>query len=120
MVDGRTLDPHVQFVLAAQRRKIRVGLCEPTPETGRVRYRREVRAAAGTPTPVGSVRELTVDGATGPLAARLYTPLDALNTDTPLLVFLHGGGFVIGDLDTHDEPCRILCRVGGLRVLSIA
>ncbi len=38
----------------------------------------------------------------------------------PLLVFLHGGGWTIGDLDTHDEPCRILCRHGGMHVLAVA
>jgi acetyl esterase len=37
-----------------------------------------------------------------------------------LTVYLHGGGFVIGDLDTHDEPCRILCREAGVHVLSVA
>lgn len=37
----------------------------------------------------------------------------------PLLVFFHGGGFVAGDLDSHDEPCRLLCRHGGTRVLSV-
>ena len=34
-------------------------------------------------------------------------------------MFLHGGGFVFGDLDTHDAPCRILCRHGGMHVLAI-
>src|SRR5205085_1080665 len=36
-----------------------------------------------------------------------------------LTVYLHGGGFVIGDLDTHDEPCRILCARANVHVLSI-
>src|ERR687884_187809 len=37
----------------------------------------------------------------------------------PLLVFLHGGGWVIGDLITHDEPCRLLCRNAGVHVLAV-
>lgn len=90
-----------------------------------MRFRREVAAvAAGSatrPTRVKSVRNLTVPGADGPLDARLYAPLAATGgPPQPLLVFLHGGGFVIGDLDTHDEPCRLLCHHGGMHVLSVA
>ena len=65
------------------------------------------------------MRDLTVGGAAGPLGARLYRPL-AADGDGSLLVYLHGGGFVIGDLDTHDEPCRVLCRYARMAVLSVA
>jgi acetyl esterase len=37
-----------------------------------------------------------------------------------LLVFFHGGGFILGDIETHDEPCRLLCRDAGVHVLSVA
>ena len=40
-------------------------------------------------------------------------------TDEPLLVFYHGGGQVIGDIETHDDLCRQICREGGLHVLSV-
>ena len=46
------------------------------------------------------------------------TPIER-SEKPPLLVFFHGGGFVIGDLDTHDEPCRMLCRHAGVQVLSV-
>jgi len=118
VVDGRTLDAHVQFVLASQRRKIRIGLAEPTPAKGRERYRREIHSVAATPTSVAAVRDITVDGAEGPLVARHYAPV-ATETAAPLLLFLHGGGFVIGDIETHDEPCRLLCRHGGMHVVSV-
>ena len=39
--------------------------------------------------------------------------------EKPLLLYLHGGGFVVGDLDTHDAPCRMLCRHAGVDVLSV-
>ncbi len=71
-------------------------------------------------TEVGSVRELEIDGADGPLRARHYLPPQSGTSATPpLLVFFHGGGFVIGDLDTHDEPCRMLCRHAAVQVLSV-
>jgi acetyl esterase len=70
---------------------------------------------------VGAVRELEVDGGEGPLAARLYTPQRTVASadPPPLLVFLHGGGWVIGDLDSHDEPCRVLCRFADVAVLAV-
>ena len=54
----------------------------------------------------------------GDSPARLYRPTD-LTADTPVLVYLHGGGFVIGDLDTHDQLCRRLCRDASATVLSV-
>src|SRR5947209_10752072 len=54
-----------------------------------------------------------------PLRARHYVPKGAnLRKPRPLLVFFHGGGFALGDLDTHDAPCRALCRELDLHVLS--
>jgi acetyl esterase len=60
------------------------------------------------------VRDLDVAG----LAARLYTPTQTLET-APLLVFFHGGGFIYGDLDTHDAACRFLAARAGVGVLSV-
>ena len=64
------------------------------------------------------VREVEVAGAEGPLKARLYTPAGAPDAG-PLLVFYHGGGWVIGSLDTHDNLCRFIAANGQLRVLSV-
>ena len=64
--------------------------------------------------PVASVEELTV----ADRPARLYRPEDA-DDATPVLVYFHGGGFVIGDLDTHDQTCRRLCRGASATVLSV-
>lgn len=64
------------------------------------------------------VRNLKVAGAEGDLDARLYRPEDSNNL--PLLVFFHGGGFVIGNIDTHDNLCRSLARLTGAVVVSVA
>jgi acetyl esterase len=117
VVDGCTLDPHVQLVRAAARRAGMPGLCEPTVEAGRRRYAREALAARPAPLAVGRVADLQVDGADGPLRARWYVPAGGSDR---LLVYFHGGGFVVGDLDTHDEPCRWLCREARTQVLSVA
>ncbi|HEU0299730.1 MAG TPA: alpha/beta hydrolase [Longimicrobium sp.] len=117
VADGLTLDPHAQLIRAVRRRHNPYGLCEPDVERGRARYRRECTLFRGTPTLVGAVRDLAIPGADGSLRLRHYAP--AAEGAQPLTVYLHGGGFTIGDLDTHDEPCRILCRYGNLHVLSV-
>ncbi len=117
VIDGQTLDPHVQAIRASRARLHPYGLCEPTVEAGRRRYTREALALHPSPTAVAEVRALRVAGAAGDLDARLYVPAAP---STSLLVYFHGGGFVIGDLDTHDEACRLLCRDARTRVLSVA
>jgi acetyl esterase len=66
-------------------------------------------------TPVGELTDLIVDGR---LRARHYAP-PGDSAGRPLLVYLHGGGMVIGDIETHDEPCRMLCRHAAVHVLSV-
>ncbi|MGZ4809183.1 MAG: alpha/beta hydrolase [Thermoanaerobaculia bacterium] len=117
IVDGQQLDPQLQLLRSIRRRRRMHGLVEPTVAAGRARYRRETRAFRGPVTKVAAVRDLEIPGAHGPLRARHYAPIDGAGA--PLTVYFHGGGFVIGDLDTHDEPCRLLCRYAGVHVLSI-
>lgn len=112
IVDGQQLDPQVQLLRSVRRKIGTHGLIEPTIEEGRARYRRETTNFRGPVTAVKMVNDLTIDG----VRARHYVPFE---DDAPLTVYLHGGGFVIGDLDTHDEPCRILCREGRMHVLAI-
>jgi acetyl esterase len=63
------------------------------------------------------VEDLTVPGAAGSLRARLYRPSAERHLAT--VVYLHGGGFVIGDLDTHDNICRELARAANAVVVSV-
>ena len=72
---------------------------------------------AGAPKDL-DVRNLEVAGGAGPIKARLYKPQGATGTG-PGLVYFHGGGFVIGNLDTHDDFLRRLCKASGVRVLSV-
>ncbi|HSU15487.1 alpha/beta hydrolase [Longimicrobium sp.] len=118
--DGQTLDPHVQLVRALRRRRNpqRYGLTEPAVEIARRRFRRESVLFRGPVTPVGSARDFDIPGGAGPIRVRHYAPAET-TSPPPLTVYLHGGGFTIGDLDTHDEACRILCRHGGMQILSV-
>ena len=62
---------------------------------------------------------MAIDGADGPLKARMYTPLGAGIAPGPGLVFFHGGGFVLGDIDSHDMICRRLADGARCRVISV-
>ncbi|MFT3810969.1 MAG: alpha/beta hydrolase [Micropepsaceae bacterium] len=69
--------------------------------------------------PIGKVDSVEIPGPGGPLAARIYTPVGLAGRVTPACVYYHGGGWVIGDLDTHDAICRQLANEGGVRVVSV-
>ena len=71
---------------------------------------------AGPQVHVG-VSDLSIPGPAGQIPARHYRPATA--EPTPLLVFYHGGGWTIGDLDTHDALCRLTCRDADVHVLSV-
>jgi acetyl esterase len=69
--------------------------------------------------PIGKVQNLTMPGPGGELRLRNYTPVAAKSEPLPTLVFYHGGGFVIGNLDTHDGLCRMLANDAGVRVIAV-
>ena len=69
--------------------------------------------------PVGKVENIAMPGPGGDLQLRNYTPVAAGSDALPTLIFFHGGGFVIGDLDTHDGICRILANESGARVIAV-
>ncbi len=68
--------------------------------------------------PVAQVHEMVVPGPAGDVPARGYLPNDDPR-DLPTVVYFHGGGWVIGDLDSHDAVCRALCNRAGMSVLSV-
>jgi len=78
------------------------------------------RRAFSQPAPpqVGGVRELQASGPAGPIGLRLYEPRQG-DWPWPVLVYYHGGGWTIGDLDTHDVLCRQLCVASDCAVLAV-
>lgn len=66
---------------------------------------------------VARVEDRTLPGAEGPIAARFYDPGTA--DPSPAIVFIHGGGWVLCDLDSHDGVCRELAQRSGLKVVSV-
>lgn len=123
VIDGETLDPALQLMLrlAALRGSgtlISAGATDPVAERRRVVL--DGALAQGPRTEVGTVAELVVDGGADPVPARHYAPIGFEHgAARPLLVFAHGGGWVVGGLDTHDELCRLLCRHADVHVVSV-
>jgi acetyl esterase len=108
-----SLEPYVNAVRAEP---------EPHPslvsaDERRAAYRESALANRGDPQAVESIREveLALDGRT--LRARLYVPLG--DESKALVVYFHGGGFIVGDLDTHDALCRRLSSDTRMRFLSV-
>ncbi|MFN9773727.1 MAG: alpha/beta hydrolase [Burkholderiales bacterium] len=88
-----------------------------TPAEAR-RFYRERRAFTQPDAPaLPVVRDLQADGPAGPIPLRLYRPV--AEGTLPVLVYYHGGGWVIGDLDTHDVLCRQLALQAGCAVVAV-
>ena len=94
-------------------------MTEQTPEQARTSFRTltvDFRKPEDL-VAVGSVEDGVVPGAAGHLAARVYRPEG--DGPFPTVAFFHGGGFVIGDLDTHDQLCRTICSRTSSVVVSL-
>jgi acetyl esterase len=118
--DGLELDLDMQVLLKLAGREVH-SLEGRTPAQARAELREEVRPFEGPRIELASVRETSLAGGAGALRARLFVPQEALAGEGPgaLIVYYHGGGWVTGDLDTHDQPCRLLAKTSGARVLSV-
>src|SRR5450830_1368532 len=87
---------------------------------GARRIYKKTRAVLSPPVPeVGEVRDLAASGPAGPIPLRLYRALGtAAGAPLPVLVYFHGGGWTIGDLDTHDIVCRTLANNARCAVIA--
>lgn len=83
----------------------------------RVGYLAERRHWNGFPAPVELVEDLAVETGVGQVGLRFYHP--APEERRPLVVFLHGGGYILGNLDTHDRVQRLLAAESGWAVLAV-
>ena len=114
-----TLDPPIQQMLTALESMGNPSLASGTPETAREGFRAltvNLRRPESV-VPVAAVKDVRLPGPAGHLQARVYRP--DTTEPVPTILFIHGGGFVIGDIDTHDNQCRTVCRDVGAVVLSV-
>lgn len=88
-----------------------------SPEQARAFQSASVTKINRDPEPVHRVENRSIEGPGGALGLRIYWPTD--ETNLPVCVYLHGGGFVLGDLDSHDPLCRCLANRSGAIVVSV-
>jgi len=116
-VDGQELHPEMQLLLKLLSLSGQPSLGELSVPEARAARARAAAMFGGSPIPA-RVEEVGIPGAGGTIEARLYAPENG-DAPLPLLVYYHGGGWVICDLDTHDNVCRFLSREAGVAVLSV-
>ncbi|HEX4293398.1 MAG TPA: alpha/beta hydrolase [Rhizomicrobium sp.] len=88
---------------------------ELPPDQGRAMFVAMMQMFGPKDVPVGGVKNLSV----GDIAMRMYTPVASGGAALPTLIYFHGGGFVIGDLETHDGLCRQFANEGGFAVIAV-
>lgn len=111
-----TVNPQVEALLAMFAQAPAVDIATVTAAALREINDRPIQM--GPPPAVAEVRDLTIDLPGRSLPARLYVPADA-GAQPALVVYYHGGGWVLGTIETHDATCRALANASGAAVLSI-
>jgi acetyl esterase len=116
-----TLDPDAAAVFKAFQEAGRPPYETVSPAEARELYLQARVVTNPEPPDMKSVQPLTIPAPHGSIPASVYTPnkLREANGLAPCLVFFHGGGWVIGDLDSHDVVCRKLADEGQLIVISV-
>jgi acetyl esterase len=110
------LDPKVKEFLYILDKIGAPPISSMTPEAAR-RSLLEKPQPPFSPPPISAATDMVIPGPGGDLAIRVYSP-DGKGP-FPILVFFHGGGFVLGNLDTHDRVCRNLCAGSGALVVAV-
>jgi hypothetical protein len=115
---GDALDLHLAAVMAGIARLELPPWSERRPEGARRHMVRELALVEGPLEPVESEDERWIPGPAGSLRARVYRPRTAA-ARPPVVVYFHGGGFVVGSIETHDRACRTLARTARAIVISV-
>ena len=119
VVDGQRLDPNLQLLFWAQRFAKHGGFeTFGGPFGARREYRRIIHMLERGGWDEVTSLDRTIDTATRSVPVRIYTPPTSSNLRSAVIYF-HGGGFVLGDLDTHDVFCRRICQDADTIVISV-
>lgn len=115
--ENDVLSPLLHVILGLKRKMGSPVTCEGSPEEGRAQYRKDVLPlSAGYK--VENIINFSIPFNNREIPVRHYIPYKE-NQIPALIVYFHGGGYVIGDMDTHDDICRLICKNSGMQVLSV-
>ncbi len=113
------LDPVIQALFAQWPQLATRAVWEKTPAEARADFKHFCQFANPNIAPIGKTEDIKMPGPAGPLGLRVYTPVAAGGAALAAIIYLHGGGFVVGDLDCYDGLCRTLANESGCRVISV-
>jgi acetyl esterase len=116
---GARLDPSVAALLAESTRDGTPSWRELPVDELRARWRADIRLTSGPGDPSVASWDLRVPAGTRQVPIRVYCPGGSLVPPPAIVVYLHGGGFVFGDLDTHDAICRDMVAAGGFGCVAV-
>ena len=115
-----TYDPDTQLVLDMMRAANRPAFETLTPDEARAAYMASREILQPAPEDVAEARDMTAPGPLGDIPVRLYRPLGTTESETlPVLVYYHGGGWLLGGLESHDVVCRRLANLARCAVVSV-
>jgi acetyl esterase len=118
-VDGRTLDGRTQWFLQLLARSGQ----KPLSQLGIAKARSEFDAfqaiMGGRPAPIGEIVDRTIGTPDGRMRVRIYRPAGSVARLLPVILYYHGGGWVIGSPEGYDLPCRFFCARTGCAVVSV-
>lgn len=109
------LDPDMKTLLDQMAAAKLQSFHQMTPEAAREQMKR--RVSAGDPVPIGRVEDRMIPGPNGEIPIRIYTP-DG-NGPFGALVYFHGGGWVVGNIEMTDQPCRMITKAAGCVTVSV-
>jgi len=113
-----TVNPHIQPLLDQLAQSDAPPGWEVGPGPTRELYRALHQMTDPVDVPIGKIENMSFKGPDGDVPVRVYTPVGVSGTPK-CLVFFHGGGFTIGDLDSHDALCRQLANEAGCKVVAV-
>jgi acetyl esterase len=112
--------PDVEAMIAAARAAGSPPFEALTPQNARIAADARKALLQLPPEAVASTRDVEIAGPGGPVPLRLYRPMGCSETDVlPCFVFIHGGGWVFGNLESHDALCRRICNQAQCAVISV-
>jgi acetyl esterase len=114
-----TLDPFIQALFDRMPQLVRYPLWEKSPAEARAAFKLLTQFSDPQSVPIGKTVDIAGSGSEGSVPMRVYTPVAAGSGALPGLIFFHGGGFVMGDLDSYDPLCRTLANASGYRLISV-
>lgn len=118
-VDSRTLDGRTQWFLQLLARSGGKPVEQMSIAEARAEYDAFLPLLGGKPAPIGGIVDRTFDGPAGRMRVRIYRPAGSVARLLPTILYLHGGGWVIGSLEGYDLSSRFFCARSGCALVSV-